>query len=133
MTTKKTASGSNFPKVKQTEEISMEDIIEDSEKMKLLEKERRKQQMQKDKERSQDRITVNCWVCLVFQTETQADKFTEQMEGVANYLDSYYDGVEFAKKIGFSLPDSDLPPHNRKVNEALAALVDQDLINEASK
>lgn len=129
----KTHSGRRLPKKKSEEtEITYDNIREDNEFMLEVEKERKNLAKERDKARQGDKTDVSFWINLVFQCEAQAKEFAAYLNelGVASAFDTYYDGQQYAEKIGLPVTDFKLQPHKSSLNKRLVDLVDREVIEE---
>jgi len=129
--TRKTHTGASIPKIPEASEITLSDVaLAENLRMVELEKERLRAKRKVDADRQNDKIEVDHYVVVVFQTYSQKLEFTEQLEGIANAYGDYYDGEGFAEKVGLSVTPCELPSHKLGFSQKLADMVDREVIND---
>lgn len=115
--------------IKTPDGITLEDVSVDHPALKELE-ERRKKRM-RDQSRQNDKIEVDHYLVLVFDSYAQKQEFVEQIKDVDSVYDVYYNGEEFANKFGIPIESTGLPAHRENPMKPWADLVDEKVIEEA--
>ena len=117
------------PVVEAPTEITLADVAIDHPIMSELEEKRKKRIA--DQSRQDDKIEVNHYVVLVFDSFAQKLEFTEQIKDVNSIYDIHYNGEEFAKKFSIPLTPTGLPVHNEAPSGQWSKLVDDAKIEAA--
>lgn len=113
------------------EEITMEDVSINHPGLQEIES--RRLQRLRDQSRQNDKVEVNHYVVLVFDSYAQKEEFTGILnaKGVPVRYNMYYAGPEFADSMGIELEKSNLPPHKTKPVKTWAEMVNPEAIEKA--
>lgn len=113
------------------DKLTMNDVSLDHPGLKEIEERRLKRLA--DQSRQDDKIEVNHYVVLVFDSHAQMKEFTShpQLKDIKVLYGMYFDGEEFASKIGLKVSPTGLPAHKVSPTKSWAEMVNEEAIEQA--
>lgn len=111
--------------------LTFKDVAIDNPALKELEEKRLKRIQ--DQSRQDDKVEVQHYVVLVFDSYAQKTEFVGHIPEVESAFEIYYDGKQFAEKFGIKLHDPKIPSHKTSPISTWSSLVDEEAIEAAYK
>jgi len=78
---------------------------------------------EESRERGNDKMDANFWLCLVFQSWAQKVEFLKKIEGVPTLYGMYVDGQTLAGAVGIEVTPNEQKPHLSPLEKRLSDLV----------
>ena len=121
----------NPNEIRTTDGLTLKDVAIDHPALKELEDKRLKRIQ--DQSRQDDKVEVQHYMVLVFDSYAQKTEFARQIPEVESAFEIYYDGKQFADKFGIQVQDPKIPSHKTSPISTWSSLVNEDVIEAAYK